>query len=119
VANIRPSFLARDGGKGIAEDEVEALFDEVTGLKLKRFFDRYIRGTDDLPLEQLLAPFGVTWSDAAKNAKPSLGVRLSRDNGDAKIASVYEGGAAHRAGLSAGDRLVALDGLRVPAAGTG
>lgn len=110
-------FYARDGGKGIAEDEVEALFDEVTGLKLKRFFDRYIRGTDDLPLEQLLAPFGVTWSDAAKNAKPSLGVRLSRDNGDAKIASVYEGGAAHRAGLSAGDRLVALDGLRVPAAG--
>ena len=110
-------FYARDGGQGIAEDEVEALFTEVTGLKLKRFFDRYIRGTDDLPLEQLLAPFAVTYADAAKNTKPGLGVRLSRDNGDSKIASVYEGGAAHRAGLSAGDRLVALDGLRVPAAG--
>lgn len=110
-------FYARDGGRGIAEDEVEALFDDVTGLKLKRFFDRYIRGTDDLPLEQLLAPFAVTYANTAKNDKPSFGVRLSRDNGDAKIASVYEGGAAHRAGLSAGDRLVALDGLRVPTAG--
>jgi len=67
-------FYARDGGKGIAEDEVETLFNEVTGLKLKRFFDRYIRGTDDLPLEQLLAPFAVTYADTAKNTKPSLGV---------------------------------------------
>jgi predicted metalloprotease with PDZ domain len=29
---------------------------------------------------------------------------------------VYEGGAAHRAGLSGGDLLVAIDGLRVTAA---
>ncbi|MHA7153043.1 PDZ domain-containing protein, partial [Burkholderia pseudomallei] len=29
------------------------------------------------------------------------------------LAAVYEGGAAHRAGLSAGDALVAIDGLRV------
>ncbi|MDN5844636.1 MAG: PDZ domain-containing protein [Alcaligenaceae bacterium] len=29
------------------------------------------------------------------------------------MATVYEGGAAHRGGLSAGDILVAVDGLRV------
>jgi predicted metalloprotease with PDZ domain len=29
------------------------------------------------------------------------------------LANVYEGGAAHQAGLSAGDILVAIDGLRV------
>ncbi|MGB7481142.1 MAG: PDZ domain-containing protein, partial [Burkholderiaceae bacterium] len=34
---------------------------------------------------------------------------------DCRLASVYEGGAAHRAGLSGGDLLVALDGLRVTA----
>jgi predicted metalloprotease with PDZ domain len=31
------------------------------------------------------------------------------------LAAVYEGGAAHHAGLSAGDTLVALDDLRVTA----
>jgi predicted metalloprotease with PDZ domain len=31
------------------------------------------------------------------------------------LANVYEGGAAHAAGLSAGDTLVAMDGLRVSA----
>ena len=103
------------GGRGVTEAEVEALFDSVTGLKLKRLLNRSVHGTDDLPLAKLLAPFGVTLSDDRKNAKAALGVRTARDGNDCKLANVYEGGAAHRAGLSAGDLLVALDGLRVSA----
>ncbi len=103
------------GGRGLSEVEAEALFDEVTGLKLKRFFDRYVRGTDDLPLAKLLAPFGIESSDNRKSAKVSLNIRTTRDGNDSKIANVYEGGAAHRTGLSAGDILVAVDGLRVTA----
>jgi predicted metalloprotease with PDZ domain len=102
-------------GRGVTESELEALFDEVTGLKLKRFFDRYVRGTKDLPLAKLLTSFGITLADARRDAKPGLGIRTTRDGSDCKLASVYEGGAAHRAGLSAGDFLVALDGLRVSA----
>ncbi|RZI44985.1 M61 family peptidase [Herbaspirillum sp. HC18] len=102
-------------GIGVTETEVEALFDEVTGVKLKRFFDRYVRGTDDIPLEKLLAPFGVEWSDNRKNAKASLSIRTVREGNDCKIANVYEGGPAHRAGASAGDILIAVNGLRVSA----
>ncbi|HJV86792.1 MAG TPA: M61 family metallopeptidase [Noviherbaspirillum sp.] len=111
-------FYSAIGGEGVSEAGVERLFDEVTGLKLKRFFDRYVRGTDDLPLTKLLAPFGVEVSDKRKDgkeAKASLNVRTTRDGNDCKLANVYEGGAAHRAGLSAGDILVAVDGLRVTA----
>jgi predicted metalloprotease with PDZ domain len=104
-----------DGGTGVTEAQVEAIFDEVTGLKLKRFFDRYVRGTDDLPFARLLAPMGVTLADDRKNAKPSLNIRTTRDGNDCKVASVYEGGAAHQAGVSAGDILIAVDGLRVSA----
>ncbi len=103
-------------GEGVQETEVEALFDAVTGLKLKRFFERYVRGTEDLPLEKLLAPFGVGQTDKNKNAKPGLGIRTVREGNDCKIANVYENGAAHRAGMSAGDILIAIDGLRVSAA---
>jgi predicted metalloprotease with PDZ domain len=103
------------GGRGVTEAEVDALFDSVTGLKLKRLLDRWARGTEDLPLAKLLAPFGVTLADDRKNAKPSLNIRSTRDGNDCKVASVYEGGAAHRAGVSAGDLLVAADGLRVSA----
>ena len=100
-------------GRGVTPSEVEALFDEVSGMKLKSFFERYIRGTDDLPLAKLLAPFGVTCADQRKSSKPSLDVHPGRDGNDVKLSQVHEGGAAHVAGLSAGDVLVALDGLRV------
>jgi predicted metalloprotease with PDZ domain len=99
--------------RGVTEAEVETLFDEVSGLKLKPLFNRYVRGTDDLPLAKLYAPFGVKLGDERKDTKPSLDVATGRDGGDAKLTQVHEGGAAHRAGLSAGDVLVAVDGLRV------
>jgi len=106
----------RHAGRGVTEEEVAALFDEVTGLKLGRALERYTRGTDDLPLEKLLAPFGVEWSGKKKDPRPALGARTARDGNDCKLANVYEGGPAHRAGMSAGDVLVAIDGLRVNAA---
>lgn len=102
-----------DQRRGVTPAEVEALFDEISGVKMASFFERYVRGTDDLPLAKLLAPFGVTLSDQRQSAKPSLDVKLGRDGNDAKLAQVHEGGAAHQAGLSAGDVLVAVDGLRV------
>lgn len=111
-------FYARDGGQGVTETEVEALFEEVSGVALKRFFDRYIRGTDDLPLEDLLVPFAVSYTDQRK-LQPGLGIRVARGIGGdhAKVANVNEGGAGHQAGLSAGDLLVALDGIRIPSSG--
>ncbi len=108
-------FYSERGGRGVTEAEVEALFDEVSGLKLKPLFELAVRGTKDLPLEEALAAFAVVLSDGRKSGKPSLEVRTKKDGGDCRIASVFEGGAAHRAGLSAGDVLVAIDGLRVTA----
>ncbi|WGG49823.1 M61 family metallopeptidase [Rugamonas sp. DEMB1] len=102
-------------GRGVTPAEVEALFDEISGMRLKPFFDKYVRGTDDLPLAKLLAQFGVKYSDERKATKPSLDVNAGRDGNDCKLSSVHEGGAAHQAGLSAGDLLVAIDGLRVTA----
>jgi predicted metalloprotease with PDZ domain len=100
-------------GRGVTEIEVEALFEEVSGVKLKTMFERYVRGTDDLPLSRLYAPFGVKVLDERKGIKPSLDVGTGRDAGGCKLTSVHEGGPAHQAGLSGGDIVIALDGLRV------
>lgn len=99
--------------RGVTENEVDDLFDSVTGLKLTRLLDRWVRGTDDLPLAKLLTPFGIAFADERKNGKSGLGFRTVRDGTDCKVANVYENGAAHKAGVSAGDVLVAIDGLRV------
>jgi len=99
-------------GRGIAEDEVQALFAEATGADLRKLFAQAVHGTRDLPLAELLEPFGVTLEADASGTTPSLGARV-RGGADCALTHVHDGSAAQKAGLSAGDVLVALDGVRV------
>ncbi|MGH8781812.1 M61 family metallopeptidase [Paraburkholderia sp.] len=101
---------------GIDEADVEALFAEATGADLAELFAEGVHGTADLPLAELLKPFGVSLKPAqdaqAKSSPASLGARV-RNGADCTLAVVHDGSAAQKAGLSAGDVLVAIDGLRV------
>jgi predicted metalloprotease with PDZ domain len=101
-------------GIGVGEDDVRRVAEELSGLTLKRFFADTVHGTIELPIKKLLAPFGIAleW-ETAKSASPSLGVKTSNDGNDVKLATVYDGGTAQAAGLSAGDVLLAINGLRV------
>ena len=104
-------------GLGVEEDGIRKIAEELSGLKLKRFFDAAILGTQDLPLEKLLKPFGIVLTTEAPgemtNKTPSLGAKTSNEGNEVRLATVYSAGAAQQAGLSAGDVLVAIDGLRV------
>jgi predicted metalloprotease with PDZ domain len=127
--DVMRALWARYGktGIGVPEDGVERIAGDVSGLDLRAFFDRALRSTEDLPLGELLAAFGVTLtlrpaeSDQDKGGKPSaklrparstLGVRLGDHGPDATLSVVYDGGPARAAGLAAGDVIVAVDGLR-------
>ncbi|MEM9383767.1 MAG: PDZ domain-containing protein [Pseudomonadota bacterium] len=110
-------------GEGIAEGAFEALAEEVSGLPLAEYFAATVYGTDDPPLEQLLAKVGIclAWRVAEKEGgqrawhagQLGAGCRLVGDG--VVLDYVSRGGAAHAAGLSAGDRLLALDGTRLDA----
>lgn len=106
-------FYRSGKGIGVTDDAVELLFDEVTGLQLKSVFDLAVRGTRDLPLADALAAFAIVADDGQRGDQLTLEVRTKKDGSDCQLACVHEGGPAHRAGLSAGDVLVAIDGLRV------
>jgi predicted metalloprotease with PDZ domain len=108
---------------GVGEDEVAALIAEATGVDLGALFQEAVYGTRDLPLDTLFEPFGVKLEPQAGAAngrggmggKPSLGVRVRAAGADCTLAAVHDGSAAQKAGLSAGDVLIAIDGLRVTA----
>ncbi len=120
---------------GIPEDGIERLAEQVTGLDLKAFFDRALRGTDDLPLKELLTTVGIGYRMSVaisatdrgglyvekkdpeeEKPRPVLGVRIaSAEGGGAKLTVVLDNGAAQRAGLSAGDIVIAVDGIRATA----
>jgi predicted metalloprotease with PDZ domain len=101
--------------RGVDEDAFPALVREATGVDVRRFVARYAYGTADLPLAELLAAHGVTVQWKPTTPIPSLDVRTRKQGDGIALATVFEGGAAHRGGLSAGDVLVAIDGLRVEA----
>ncbi len=131
--HVMRALWKRHGLKGIGVEEngIERLTDEVTGLKLKRFFDQALRGTSDLPLEKLLATVGIeleirraespadkggkraSQTDEALAQRVDLGIRITDNGADLKITHVLEGGTAQKAGLAAGDTIVAIDALRV------
>lgn len=101
------------GGSGVAEDAMPGLILEATGVDTTDFIQRHAYGREDVPLEQLLPQQGIsiTWKSAS--SAPTLDARLRTSHGETQIATVYEGGSAHAAGLSAGDTILAINGLRV------
>jgi len=96
---------------GLEEDGFAALVRDVTGVSIQRFLNAYVEGTQDPPLEQLLTQAGIHWQ-AKKPDALSLGAKTSVEHGLVKLTQVLDDGAAQRAGLSAGDVLVALDDLK-------
>lgn len=98
---------------GVAEDAMPALILEATGVDVSELIQRYAEGREDPPLVDLFALHGTTLKEKPAPTTPSLDVRLKQSPQELSIATVYEHGAAHLAGLSAGDILVAVNGLRV------
>ncbi|GAA5233258.1 M61 family metallopeptidase [Verticiella sediminum] len=99
--------------QGVAEHEFAELILEATGVDASEFIARYVDGREDVPVRELLATQGIRTQPAKPGLSPSLDVRLRAQGSDVVLATVYEGGAAHRGGLSALDVLLAIDGLRV------
>ncbi|MFY2568348.1 M61 family metallopeptidase [Achromobacter ruhlandii] len=106
----------RGKAQGLAEDGLPALIKEATGVDARRFIARHAYGTADVPLAELLAAQSIKLQWKASVNIPSLDVRTRKQGDSLVLATVLEGGAGHKGGLSAGDVLVAIDGLKVEGA---
>jgi predicted metalloprotease with PDZ domain len=115
---------------GVCEGDIERVIQEHTGLDLSDFFNQSVRGCNDLDIETYLDSVGVGYklrqsrgasdsgglkdTDAdAELPRLVLGVATRSDGKELVLSNVFDGGAAQVAGLSAGDTLIAIDGLRV------
>ncbi|MCZ2414892.1 MAG: PDZ domain-containing protein [Burkholderiales bacterium] len=105
-------FFARR--EGLDEDGFPRLLEEAVGLRLDAQVRSWAYGTAELPLAALLRAVGVELALGPGDHGPvSIGAKLATRDGQLAIATAWSGQAAQRAGLSAGDTLVAVDGLRV------
>lgn len=110
---------------GMAENAFELLASEISGIRLDEFFDKAVRGTADLALEDWLADVGLTLLYRApdrltdtggaskRKALPVwLGMSTREQNGRLIATHIFDGGPAQRAGVCAGDELLAMDSIR-------
>ncbi len=108
-------------GAGIGEAEFEAIAAEVSGLDLRRFFKRTVHSAEELDFNGAIKPFGLRLvskrkGEAGENGDgptPWIGVETDARDNLVAIRTVYEESPAEKAGLSAGDVVMAVDGFRV------
>lgn len=104
------------GDRGYTADEFRAVAEEVAGISLAGFWDRYVEGTGELDYSTALATLGLRFRQAADAGRKAwLGVATRNDGGRLVIAQVRRDSPAYLAGLNVDDEILAIDGFRVRA----
>jgi predicted metalloprotease with PDZ domain len=101
---------------GYTEADVVSAASEVAGTDLASFFSDHVEGLDEPPILGLLTTVGLRMKDENNDDDPpvpDLGVVTSEDDEGVVLESVLRGRPAWDAGLTGGDRLLAIDGVRV------
>ena len=100
-------------GKNYAPADYQKAAEMMAGASLEDFFDKYVRGTDDINYNEILSGVGLKLNDEETGRKQAyLGANLAESNGQLNISSVPAGTPAYDYGLNAKDQIVAIDGNR-------
>ena len=99
--------------KGIQVNErtIVELCNELTGDNWIEQVNHLINTTDELPLDQLFPEFGLSYTLKNEKALP-FGLKITEKPEGILIQQVNRDGVAAKAGLSANDVIIAIDGLK-------
>jgi predicted metalloprotease with PDZ domain len=101
---------------GFTPEQLQQVIASVAGTDLDQFWHRYLDGTDELPFDQFLEPFGLQLKPELDNPPvPHLGLTVKAENGRSLVKTVEADSPAEAAGVDSGDELLAIEGLRVSA----
>lgn len=110
------SKLADDRRFGMTDENLGEVISEMMGAEhWQAFYVRYVIGVDELPLTELLAHFGVVLSVGERDT--AWGMTCEDTPSGLKIKHLYRNSEASRAGLSVGDVIVAIEGIKASMAG--
>jgi predicted metalloprotease with PDZ domain len=102
---------------GFTHQQLQEVIATVAGIDLADFFVKYVEGTEELPFNQYLEPFGLQIVSEDKELVPYLGIKVNSEQGREVVKFVETGAPAAIAGIDPGDELLAIDGMRVTATG--
>lgn len=99
---------------GFTETQLKNIIETVADRDLTEFYDRYIHGVAELPLNEYLNPFGLELQPTEINT-PYLGINVKNEHGRDIIKSVASNSPAQLAGIDPGNELLAIDGFKITA----
>ena len=100
-------------GGPIGEGDIADALKRVGGRSYAKEIAAWVHGTDELPLPALLEAAGLALAAEKAGYAAALGLRLAESANAVHVKQVLTGSVAMRAGVSAGDELLAVDGWRI------
>ena len=112
--DVMRALWASSGGGPVTEADIGAALQQVGGRSFDVELAAWVHGTGELPVRSLIEAVGVEWKSDAATLAQRLALRVNESPlTGVKITQVLRGGAAERAGFSAGDELIAINGWRI------
>ncbi|CAN5586349.1 PDZ domain-containing protein [soil metagenome] len=100
-------------GRNFTPADYQKISEMMAGASLEDFFDKYVRGTEEIDYDGILSGVGLKLNDEEAGPKQAyLGANLGETNGQLTVRSIPAGTPAYEYGLNANDQIVAIDGNR-------
>ena len=111
-ALMRKLYENAQNGIQVSERTIFDLCKALTGQDWAEQINHLINTTDELPLDQLFPEFGLSYTLKNDKALP-FGLKVADKPEGVLVQSARRNGVAAKAGLSANDVIIAIDGLKV------
>lgn len=114
---LNEEFYKRD--RNYTPEDFQRLAERAAGRSLDNFFSRYVRGREEIDFNAILNHVGLyldtsgTPTGRPAPERPYFGATLFMDGNRLMVRNVRAGTPAYDQGITAGDEIVALDGMRV------
>lgn len=106
--DVMRELWKRCAGGPMTEADLRAVLHDLAGRPFDKELAHWVHSTKDLPLEELLAAHGVALKADRPQLAQRLGLRVA-ENHSVQIKTVLRGGAAEKAGMSAGDEWLGVE----------
>lgn len=108
-------------GRGYRDEEFEAACNEVAGGNITtEIYEKRVKGKQPVEFQRYLAYAGLKLIPKSRPAEQGfLGVKIKNDTGRVTVTNTLIAAPAEIAGISVGDELIGIDGMRVDSARLG
>ncbi len=103
----------KDRSKGYSDQRVKVVAEAVCGKNLDDFWNKFIRGTEELPVNDFLNYAGLKLVNENETESVMLDFEVKLVEGKLMITKIHAGTFAYESGLNFNDEIIAVDGIRM------